>query len=48
MLRIIHVPTGITAERRLAASSRAEADAGLLQARPELLREIEERLNVED
>jgi protein subunit release factor A len=46
-LRITHVPTGIAVTRRVTAPSREEADAELLQARPAILREIEERLEAE-
>ena len=46
-LRITHLPTGIAVTRQVTASSREEADAELLQARPGILREIEGRLNSE-
>lgn len=47
VLRITHLPTGIVVTRQVTASSRQRADAELLQARPQILREIEGRLNSE-
>jgi protein subunit release factor A len=47
VLRVTHEPTGISVSRRVMASSSDDADAELRQARPEMLREIEERLNGE-